>query len=50
MELLSGSSDCTVKEAAYRSGFDDEHYFSRLFKKKTGRSPKNWQRQVQGTD
>jgi len=45
MDMLSGS-DCTVKEAANQSGFEDEHYFSRLFKKKTGQSPRNWQKQA----
>ena len=50
MDLLSGPSNCSVKDAARRSGFDDEHYFSRLFKRKTGQSPRNWRRQIQGTD
>jgi AraC-like DNA-binding protein len=31
-----------VKEVAYRLGFKDEYYFSRLFKKKTGLSPSKW--------
>jgi len=29
----------TVKEVAYMMGFDDQYYFSRLFKNKTGLSP-----------
>ncbi len=46
MDILSGSSDCTVKEAALNSGFEDELYFSRIFKKKTGQSPTAWQRRM----
>ena len=49
MDILSGSSDCAVKEAAHCSGFEDELYFSRVFKKKTGQSPRNWQRRARGT-
>lgn len=32
-------SDLSIKEIAYSLGFDDSHYFSRLFKKKTQQSP-----------
>lgn len=32
----------TVKEAANLSGFDDPYYFSRVFKKVTGKSPVDW--------
>jgi AraC-like DNA-binding protein len=32
----------TVKEAAHQTGFDDEHYFCRLFQRKTGRRPTEW--------
>jgi len=32
----------TVKEVAYRVGFDDAYHFSRLFKHKTGVSPSSW--------
>jgi AraC-like DNA-binding protein len=31
-----------VKEVAFRLGFKDEYYFSRLFKSKTGLSPSRW--------
>jgi AraC-like DNA-binding protein len=34
----------TVKETAYRLGFEDQYYFSRLFKSKTGVTPKNWKK------
>jgi AraC-like DNA-binding protein len=34
----------SVKEAAWQMGFDDQYSFSRLFKSKTGISPRNWKR------
>jgi AraC-like DNA-binding protein len=34
----------TVQETAYRLGFEDQYYFSRLFKNKTGVTPKNWKK------
>jgi AraC-like DNA-binding protein len=40
-ELLGGGGQA-VKEVAFRLGFKDEHYFSRLFKSKTGVSPSRW--------
>jgi len=40
-ELL-GSEGASVKEAAFRLGFDDPYYFSRLFRRKTGLSPSAW--------
>ena len=40
-ELLA-SDRYTVKEAAFRLGFEDPFYFSRLFKKKTGVAPSQW--------
>ena len=40
-ELLE-RGDCPIKEVAFRLGFDDQYYFSRLFKKKTGISPSRW--------
>ncbi|GHV75209.1 transcriptional regulator [Spirochaetia bacterium] len=36
--------DISVKEAAYRLGFEDQSYFSRLFKKKTGIAPSEWKK------
>jgi AraC family transcriptional activator of pobA len=33
----------SVKEVAYKLGFDDPFYFSNFFKKQTGVSPKNYQ-------
>lgn len=40
-ELLSGG-DISIKEVAFRLGFKDEYYFSRLFKSKIGVSPSQW--------
>ncbi len=40
-EILS-SGRTSVKEVAFRLGFDDQYYFSRLFKKKTGVAPSEW--------
>jgi AraC-like DNA-binding protein len=34
----------TVKEAAFRSGFDSEQYFCRLFRQKTGVTPGEWRK------
>ncbi|OHE75566.1 MAG: hypothetical protein A2413_17435 [Treponema sp. RIFOXYC1_FULL_61_9] len=44
-ELLSVPGT-TVKEVAFLLGFDDQYYFSRLFKKKTGVSPSDWAERV----
>jgi AraC-like DNA-binding protein len=35
----------SVKEVAFMLGFDNQYYFSRIFKKKTGCSPSEWQHQ-----
>ncbi|MDR0584907.1 MAG: AraC family transcriptional regulator [Treponema sp.] len=43
-EDLLGQEDISVKEAAYKMGFDDQYYFSRLFKHKTGVSPSDWRK------
>ena len=32
----------TIEEVAYRCGFADPYYFSRLFKQKTGITPAKW--------
>jgi AraC-like DNA-binding protein len=36
---MLASSDLSIKEIAYEMGFQSIHYFSRIFKKKTGMSP-----------
>lgn len=40
-ELLERDNP-VIKEVAFRLGFKDEYYFSRLFKNKTGVSPSKW--------
>ncbi len=40
-ELLE-SGALPIKEVAFRLGFDDPYYFSRLFRKKTGVAPSRW--------
>jgi AraC-like DNA-binding protein len=42
---LLSDTKLTVKEIAFRSGFDSEQYFCRLFKRKTGLTPSEWRRQ-----
>ncbi len=46
-ELLYFSS-CSVTEIAEQCGFKSVHYFSRVFKKKTGRSPADYRRNCLG--
>ena len=41
-ESLLEQQDLSVKEVAHRIGFEDQYYFSRLFKNKTGVSPSEW--------
>lgn len=43
-ESLLEEADLPVKEVAYRMGFEDQYYFSRLFKSKTGVSPSAWKK------
>uniref|UniRef100_UPI003FF13C24 helix-turn-helix domain-containing protein n=1 Tax=Eisenbergiella tayi TaxID=1432052 RepID=UPI003FF13C24 len=37
--LLLRNTGLTVKEIAYRLQFSDEHYFSNLFRQRTGSPP-----------
>jgi AraC-like DNA-binding protein len=48
-ESLLEQSDIPVKEIAHRMGFDDQYYFSRLFKNKTGVSPSDWKKYITDT-
>jgi len=45
-ESLLEQGTLSVKEAAYKIGFEDPYYFSRLFKSKTGVSPSDWKKPV----
>jgi len=42
VKSLLEQGDLSVKEVAYRLGFEDQYHFSRLFKKKTGIAPSQW--------
>jgi len=48
-ESLLEQEKISVKEAAYRMGFEDQYYFSRLFKNKTGISPSDWKNFITGS-
>lgn len=39
-------TDKTIKEIAYELGYEDEYYFSRLFKNKTDISPQNYRNTI----
>lgn len=39
---LLSDTPASVKEIATRVGFEDEHYFCRLFRRKTGVTPSHW--------
>ena len=43
-ESILEQENLSVKEVAYKMGFDDQYYFSRLFKNKTGISPSDWKK------
>ena len=45
-QLLLFTSDCSVKEVAYKLGFSDHSYFIRLFRKMTGITPLEYRRQL----
>ncbi len=45
-ESLLEQKDVSVKEVAYSLGFEDQYYFSRLFKNKTGIAPSNWNKLI----
>ncbi len=48
-ELLQDAS-MSVKEVSHRLAFDNQYYFSRIFKRKTGMSPSDWQRAASITE
>ncbi|MDR1904288.1 MAG: AraC family transcriptional regulator [Treponema sp.] len=45
-ESLLEQDDTSVKEVAFQLGFEDQYYFSRLFKNKTGVAPSGWKKFV----
>lgn len=48
-EFLQDTS-LSVKEVSHRLAFDNQYYFSRLFKRKTGVSPSVWQRAASNSE
>ena len=48
-EYFKNKQDITVKEVAYKLGFDDPFYFSRLYKKHRGKSPDILRKQIHKT-
>ena len=48
-QLLAGTT-LSVKEVAHQVGFDDVHYFCRIFRKKTGKSPAGWRQYTHGPE
>ncbi|GMO55684.1 MAG: AraC family transcriptional regulator [Treponemataceae bacterium] len=47
-QTMLEEEDISVKETAFRLGFDDQYYFSRLFKSKTGVAPSDWKNYIYG--
>ena len=45
-QLMLFTSDCSVKEVAYKLGFSDHSYFIRLFRKMAGITPQEYRRQL----
>ena len=45
---LLSETTFAVKEVAFRSGFESEQYFCRLFKRKAGVAPGEWRRSLSG--
>ena len=48
-EGILEQEDIPIKEVAYKMGFEDQYYFSRLFKNKTGIAPSDWKKAVSET-
>jgi AraC-like DNA-binding protein len=45
---ILGQENTPIKEAAFKLGFEDQYYFSRLFRSKTGMSPSEWKKIISG--
>ena len=41
---LMGSTDYSLTEIAYLTGFSDQSHFTRIFKKQTGQTPTNYKK------
>lgn len=46
-ELINTNSQLTLKEIAYELGFDNQHYFSRVFKSISGESPSEYKQRTE---
>ena len=44
-ELLKNKADMRMSDVAYESGFNDPRYFSTLFKKTFGKTPKEYSKE-----
>ena len=49
-QLLLFASDCSVKEVAYKLGFNDHSYFIRLFHKVAGTTPQEYREQFRSQE
>lgn len=49
-ELIFNYPQLTFKEISYELGFDNQHYFSRVFKKLTGETPSHYRNRVLNYD
>jgi AraC-like DNA-binding protein len=45
-ERLLEQEEASIKEVAFKLGFEDQHYFSRLFRNKTGIAPSKWRKYI----
>jgi AraC-like DNA-binding protein len=45
-ENILEQENISIKEVAFKLGFEDQYYFSRLFRSKTGMSPSEWKKIV----
>ena len=43
---LFKNTDKTIKEIAWELGYEDQYYFSRMFKRQTGHSPRQYRKLI----
>ena len=46
-KIIIANTNLSIKEIAYRLSFSDEHYFSNIFRKKTGVAPTKYRHQTE---
>lgn len=49
-KFLLSQSNLSIAEVAFKVGIDDQSYFGRLFKKKTGYTPREYRRMIEKSD